>query len=145
MIGDGHLKKNIEDKIKELNIKEYLLMPGPTSNVDDYLAISDIFIACSATENCFSTTILEAMLSKIPCIITKAGMTEKFFVHGQDAYLIEKKNPKALGEGIIKLLEDSKLRKELSQNGLKFLDRYGFRNKIIRDKVMKVFDEVKRT
>ena len=97
MIGDGHLKEGIQDKIKKLNIEKYMIMPGPTSNVDDYLAISDIFIACSATENCFSTTILEAMLSKVPCIITKAGMTEKFFSDEKDAYLVEKKNPELLG------------------------------------------------
>lgn len=144
MIGDGHLKKNIENKIKILNIKKHIIMPGPTSNVDDYLAISDIFIACSATENCFSTTILEAMLSKVPCIITKAGMTEKFFVHGQDAYLVEKKNPELLGLAIADLLKNKKLRKTLLENGLKFLDKYGFRNKIIREKIMKVFNDVRR-
>src|SRR3989344_5508292 len=106
MIGDGHLKEDIENRIEKLNIRKYMIMPGPTSNVDDYLAISDVFIACSATENCFSTTILEAMLSKVPCIITKAGMTEKFFVHKQDACLVEKKNPRLLGELIVNLLKD---------------------------------------
>ena len=142
MVGEGHLKKDIENQIRKLNIEKHIIMPGPSSNVDDYLAVSDIFIACSATENCFSTTILEAMLSKVPCIITKAGMTEKFFVHGQDAYLVEKKNPKQLGESIANLLDNPKLRKKLSENGLKFLDRYGFRNKIIIKKLMKVFDEI---
>jgi glycosyltransferase involved in cell wall biosynthesis len=71
------------------------------------------------------------MLSKVPCIITKAGMTEKFFVHGKDAYLVEKKNPRLLGESIAGLLSDAMLRKKLSENGLKFLERYGFRNRVI--------------
>ena len=119
-------------------------MPGPTSNVDDYLAISDVFIACSATENCFSTTILEAMLSKIPCIITKAGVTENFFIHQKDAYLVEKKNPEMLGEAIANLINNTKLRKKLSENGLKFLERYGFKNKIIREKIMKVLNNVRQ-
>ena len=144
MIGDGHLKEEIKNQIKKLGIEKYMILPGPTAEVDMYLAVSDIFIACSATENCFSTTILEAMLSKVPCIVTKAGMTEKFFVHEKEAYLVEKKNPKELGDSIIKLIENSKLRKKLSQNGLKFLDIYGFRNKVIREKIMEVFDEVKR-
>jgi len=144
MVGDGHLKEDIKNKIKELNIEKHIIMPGPTSNVDDYLAISDIFIACSATENCFSTTILESMLSKVPCMITKAGMTEKFFVDKQDAYLVEKKNPEMLGFAIADLLKNKKLREKLSQNGLKFLDRYGFRNKIIREKIMKVLNDVRQ-
>ena len=144
MVGDGHLKEDIKNKIKELNIEKHIIMPGPTSNVDDYLAISDIFIACSATENCFSTTILESMLSKVPCMITKAGMTEKFFVDKQDAYLVEKKNPEMLGFAIADLLKNKKLREKLSQNGLKFLDRDGFRNKIIREKIMKVLNDVRQ-
>mgnify|MGYP001574676538 CR=1 FL=1 len=145
MIGEGHLKNDIQNKIKTLNIQKHIIMPGPTSNVDDYLAISDIFIACSATENCFSTTILEAMLSKVPCIVTKAGDTDKFFIHKQDAYLVEKRNPKLLGFAIADLLKNKKLRKKLSINGLKFLDRYEFRNKIIIKKLMDVFKEVTKT
>lgn len=144
MVGDGHLKKDIKDKIKELNIEKHIIMPGPTSDVDKFLAVSDIFVACSATENCFSTTILEAMLSKVPCIITKAGMTEKFFVHNQDAHLVGKKNPKALGNAIASLLNNAKLKKRLSENGLKFLDRYGFRNKIIREKIIEVLNNVRQ-
>lgn len=138
MVGDGHLTQAVLEKIRELKIEKHVLIPGPTPDVDDFLAISDIFIACSATENCFSTTILEAMLSKVPCIITKAGTTEKFFVHMQDAYLVEKKNPKALGKAVVYLLENPQLRKNLSQNGLKFLGRYGFRNRAVRNKIITI-------
>lgn len=138
MIGDGHLKEYIENQIEKLNIRKYMIMPGPTADVDNFLAISDVFIACSATENCFSTTILEAMLSKVPCIITKAGMTEKFFSHKQYAYLVEKKNPKSLGESIVELFNDKHLRQKLSKNGLEFLDKYEFRNRAIINKIIKI-------
>lgn len=141
MIGDGHLKDEIENEIIKLGIRKYFIFFGPTTQVDRYLAISDLFIACSATENCFSTTILESMLSKVPCIITKAGITEKFFTHKKYAYLAEKKNPEALGEAIAYLLENEKLRKKLSQNGFEFLEKYGFRNKVIMHKIMKTFNE----
>ena len=138
MIGDGHLKEDIENRIEKLNIRKYMIMPGPTADVDNFLAISDVFIACSATENCFSTTILEAMLSKVPCIITKGGMTEKFFSHKQYAYLVDKKNPKLLGESIVELLNDKNLRQKLSKNGLEFLDKYEFRNQAIINKIIKI-------
>ena len=144
MIGDGHLKNSIESRIKELKIEDYLFLPGATFDVDNFLAISDVFVACSSVENCFSTTILEAMLSKVPCIITKAGDTEKFFVHKQDAYLVEKKNARALGEAIINLVNNLSLRKKFSENGLEFLDRHGFRNKKIREKIMSILTSTKK-
>jgi len=145
MVGDGHLKEDVKKEIKDLGLERYLFLPSTTRHVDEFLAISDIFVACSATENCFSTTILEAMLSKVPCILTKAGMTEKFFVHKQDAYLTEKKNPKALGGAIADLLKKPKLRNNISKNSSKFLERYEFRNKVIRKKIMKTFKDVKKT
>ena len=140
--GDGHLKEEIQERIRELGIGKSIIMPGPSSNVDRYLAVSDAFVACSPVENCFSTTILEAMLSKVPCIITKAGATEKFFVHEKDAFLIEKRSPEMLAKAIAALLKDAKLRKKLSENGLKFLDRHGFRNKVVREKIIKTFKEL---
>lgn len=141
MVGDGHLRKDIEGKIKELGLGKNILFPGPTSDVDKYLAISDAFVACSKVENCFSTTILEAMLSNVPCIITKAGDTEKYFAHNKYAYLVEKQNPKALGEAIAYLLKNTGLRKKLSTNGLVFLEKYGFRKNVIRKKIMNLFNQ----
>lgn len=144
MVGDGHLKSEIESQIKKLGIAKHVILPGPTPDVDDYLAISDVFIACSATENCFSTTILEAMLAKVPCIITKAGMTEKFFTHKEYAYLAEKKNPELLGGAIVNMLKDKNLREGLSKNGLKFLEKYEFRNKTIISKIISTLKRVSK-
>ncbi len=144
MVGDGHLKNDIENEIKKLGIGKHVLLPGPTFEVDKFYSISEVFVACSSTENCFSTTILEAMLSKIPCVITKAGMTEKFFVHKKDAYLVEKKNPRNLADGITYLLKNKKLRKALSKNGMEFLEMNGFRNKVIIKKILKTLNEVQK-
>ena len=72
-------------------------------------------------------------------------MTEKYFVHCRDAYLAEKRNPKALGDAVASLLNNQKLRKKISRNGLKFLDRNGFRNKVAMEKVMEVFENVVRS
>ena len=142
IVGDGHLIDKIKKRVGDLGIKNYTFIAGPRTDVDDFLAISDIFIACSATENCFSTAILEAMLAKVPCIITRAGVTEKYFIHGKDAYLVEKKNPKALGNAITKMLQNQRLRNKISQNSLNFLDRHGFRNRVIIKKIKNTLKEV---
>ena len=146
VLGSGHLKDAVKKRIKEQDISASVIMPEPTSNVDRFLAISDVFVASSPVENCFSTTILEAMLSNVPCIITKAGMTEKYFTHKKYAYLVEKQNPKMLGDSIAYLLKNEGLRKKLSQNGMEFLDKHGFRKKNIIKKIMRIFElAVKKT
>ncbi|MBI2135133.1 glycosyltransferase family 4 protein [Candidatus Woesearchaeota archaeon] len=141
IIGDGHLRGDIANKIKSLKIGKNVILPGPNSEIGKYLSVSDIFVACSKIENCFSTTILEAMLSKVPCIITKAGQTEKYFIHNKYAYLVEKQNPKALGEAIAYLLKNTGVRKKLASNGMDFLEKYRFRKNAIRNKMMGAFNK----
>ena len=142
IVGDGRLREEVRQEIEKLGIGTHVSLEQPTGNVEQYLAVADIFVACSSVENCFSTTILEAMLSKVPCIITKAGMTEKFFVHKQDAYLVQKQNPKELGNAIAGLLKDAKLRQKLAKNGTNFLERYKFRNSMVKDKIVAALKSV---
>ena len=43
ILGDGPLRKEIEEKIKELDLAEEVILLGKISNVQDYLQMSDIF------------------------------------------------------------------------------------------------------
>jgi len=42
------------------------------------------------------------------------------------------------------MLINDKLRKNLSENGMGFLEKNGFRNKVIRKRLMKVFAGVRK-
>lgn len=150
IVGDGHLRKDIDNKIKESGIEQKVILTGNRTDTAFIMQNSDVFVATSYTNHCFSNTILEAMYLKIPCILTDAPMTREVFADKKYALIVKRKNPKSIAEGIIKLIENEDLRNTLSQNGPVFLKRERFlKNKVIKDvdelynKLMKIKNQRK--
>jgi glycosyltransferase involved in cell wall biosynthesis len=128
VVGDGPLRVSIENLSRALEVDEYVIFAGRRKDVNLILAASDIFVALSPVENIWSTTILESMAAGTPCIVTKAGTTERHLMHGETAYLIEKKNPKALAEAILHLLSNKEMCLKLAQNGRRLVqERFDIR------------------
>ena len=140
--GDGHLRKYVEDFVKEADIQEYVHILGDRSDVNNLLSISDIFVATSAVAHCFSATIMEAMYMKIPCLLTNAPFTEQYFTHKKYAYLVPVKNPEKLAEGILYLLKDKKLRERLSKNSHSFLKEIGVDQETIIKQTNELYKKV---
>lgn len=69
LIGDGKLRKQIEDKIISLNIKEKVLLLGKKDNVFEYLNAMDVFVLPSLYEG-FPVTLVEAQANGLPSIVT---------------------------------------------------------------------------
>ncbi|HZX44975.1 MAG TPA: glycosyltransferase family 4 protein [Candidatus Nanoarchaeia archaeon] len=128
LVGDGHLMQEAVRLAEKLKVKEHLFIIGQRHDTHEILKATDIFIAISPLENCFSTTIIESMSLKVPCIITDAGYTKKFFTHRKDCYLVKSRDEKELANAIITLLLEQDLRRKIALNGLKFLDNNKFNN-----------------
>jgi len=76
IIGEGPERKAIEESISRYRLHEEVTLLGSTSEVAQYLAISDIFIHSSKGEGC-SNAILEAMAAGLPVIATDTGGTSE--------------------------------------------------------------------
>ena len=87
---------------------------------------SDIFIGISTVENIWAMTILEAIVTDTPCILTDVGYTSKKFKHLENAYLIPRKDEKRLASAILELLENDELGKGISKNANSLLEKEGF-------------------
>jgi glycosyltransferase involved in cell wall biosynthesis len=74
IIGDGPLRKTIEDKIKQSGLSEKVKLLGRVKNVHEYLRMADYFIHSSRGEG-ISNAILEAMFTGLPVIATSTGGT----------------------------------------------------------------------
>ena len=69
LIGDGNLKKEFSNRIKELGIKEKIIFTGNVSNPQDYLSAIDILLMPSLYEG-FPVSLVEAQCSGLDCIIS---------------------------------------------------------------------------
>jgi len=128
LVGDGGLRPQLEQMIAHLNLHNHVFLTGARNDVNQILAVSDLFVAISPVENIWSTTIIEATHMYVPCILTDAGYTKEIFTHGKNCYLIPPQNPESLASAIITLLGDSVLRQSLVKQALSLHQQHGHNN-----------------
>ena len=75
LIGDGPLKKGIEQEVKELDLNNNVIFTGIKSNVNDYYQVMDVFVLPSLQE-AFPVVAIEAQASGLPCLFSNC-MTDK--------------------------------------------------------------------
>lgn len=84
VIGEGPMRTEIEALINKLNLNDRVHLLGKTSNVPDYLAVSDYMVHSSKGEG-ISNAILEAMYAGLPIIATAVGGTPEIVYSGSSA------------------------------------------------------------
>ncbi len=67
IIGEGSLRKNLEDKAKEMSLSEDVILPGSVNNVEKVLNVFDVFAFPSLFEG-FAVSIIEAQANGLKCI-----------------------------------------------------------------------------
>lgn len=88
ILGDGVIRNELEQKIKDNNLSSVVEFPGFTDNVNEYLINSDIFILPSKDEG-FPMSILEAMRISLPIISTNIAGIPEMLHNGYNGILIE--------------------------------------------------------
>jgi glycosyltransferase involved in cell wall biosynthesis len=116
-IAEEHFEVEIKRLAKEKNINN-IIFTGYKNDIAKILAGLDI-LAFPSHEESFGITLLEAMAMNIPVIASNnAGVTD-VIPSKEYGVLIPPKDSKALADAILKLIEDTELRKKLAANGRK--------------------------
>lgn len=69
LIGEGELLNDIRSMAKNMGLEDYVIIPGPRSDIPDIFSITDVFILPSLFEG-LPVTGIEAQASGIPCIFS---------------------------------------------------------------------------
>ena len=142
IVGDGPLAANVRASVADLGLQHAVHLVGARRDVGRFLTLSKAFVALSPVENAWSMTIAEAMHMRVPCIITRAGQTERLFTHLQDAYLVEPESETELAEAIIYLLSREKKRKHLIQGATALLQKHGKDTESIMQRTLSLYQAV---
>jgi len=96
LVGQGHDEENIQNKIKELNLEDSVIMSGLQINPYPYLANADLFALSSKHEG-LGMVLLEALACETPVIATNSpGGVSDIMQNELEDFLCEA-TPKALG------------------------------------------------
>lgn len=67
LVGEGHLRKEIEDAISRLDLGENVILTGNRTDIDKILSCADLFVLPSLCEG-LGIVLIEAQASGLPCI-----------------------------------------------------------------------------
>ncbi len=142
MIGRGHLKENIEQKIRDLNLSKNIIIREfiPNSELPEIYQNSDIFVLPSLNEG-VPRTILEAMACGIPVVCTE--LPQLVDVVDGCGLLVPVKDSQALAEGILRIISDRDLAQKFGRNGRdKVVENYSWEDTV--KKTVQLYEELIR-
>jgi glycosyltransferase involved in cell wall biosynthesis len=105
IIGNGPLRKQLEEKSEKLGIKKHVIFMGQRKDIPELLMAMDIFVLPSIKEG-LPVTLLEAMAAKRPVIATRVGAIPKVIENKDTGILVEPKDVTGLRDAIMNLLND---------------------------------------
>lgn len=113
-VGEGSERKRIESKIKEYGLKDEVVLLGQRMNPYAYMSKCTVYVQCSSFEG-FGMTIAEAKILGKPVISTNFDVVNDQIEDGLNGLIVEM-TPKALADGIERMLSDESLRNDIASN-----------------------------
>ena len=116
LVGDGELKSQFENQVRESNIVDQVLFAGWQEEVPSILAISDILVLPSLSEG-LPFVVPEAMASGLPVVATRVGGIPEAVIEGETGFLVEPASASGLEQALVRMLDDRNLMRNMGAKG----------------------------
>ena len=143
IVGDGVMRRELEELSRKYEVKGHVKFVG---FVDEnlkplYYKAADVFCLPSIiTSESFGIVNLEAMACGVPVVASKIGGIPDVVKNGKTGILVPPRDPKALAEAIICLLQDENVRRKMGRNARKKAENYSWKR--IAEKYERVYEEL---
>jgi N-acetyl-alpha-D-glucosaminyl L-malate synthase BshA len=127
MVGDGPEKVKAEQLCKELGIEEKVIFFGNSSEIDQILSYSDLFLLPSETES-FGLAALEAMAWSVPVISSNSGGLPEVNFDGISGYLSNVGDVDSMAENALKILTDDATLAKFRESALSVAQKFDIKN-----------------
>jgi glycosyltransferase involved in cell wall biosynthesis len=105
LVGEGPCENKLRDLANGLGISDSVVFLGNRSDIPHILNLFNVFVLPSLREGT-SLSLLEAMASGVPTVVTNVGGNPNIVKDGYNGFLVESKDSEKMAEKIINLLED---------------------------------------
>jgi L-malate glycosyltransferase len=127
MVGDGPEKEKAEQQVRALGLQEKVIFFGNSSEIDQILAYSDLFLLPSETES-FGLAALEAMAWSVPVISSNSGGLPEVNIHGKSGYLSNVGDVNDMSNNAIKIVENDTVLNEFKHRALQVANQFDIKN-----------------
>jgi N-acetyl-alpha-D-glucosaminyl L-malate synthase BshA len=131
MMGDGPERVVAENMVRSLGIEENVRFLGNQENIEEILAISDVFLLPSEHEG-FGLAALEAMSSGAAVVATNVGGLNEVIANGENGFLTDPTDLDSMTDIVSRLLDDERLRAEVGRKGREAVLRSFSKESIVR-------------
>jgi glycosyltransferase involved in cell wall biosynthesis len=122
----GHQKpklmNQLQSQIDEANLQDHFHFLGFCDDTAEFLLQMDLFVLSSSSEG-FSIATIEAMAAKLPAVVTRCGGPEEIITPEKNGLMVDVDNPKALAEGITRLIESPDLCNALVEQAYRHVEK----------------------
>jgi glycosyltransferase involved in cell wall biosynthesis len=130
LAGSGYEK--VEPLVKKFGLEEFVIPLGriPIGTEPQFYCMLDVFCGASIAEG-MSLVYAEASRCGIPVVSTNSTSLPELIKHNETGILVPPRNPKALAEATIKLLENKKLAEKMGKKGAEYTKKFTWENAAI--------------
>lgn len=117
LAGDGPLREEIEQRIRDLKLEDAVILAGFSQEVSREFQLSDIVVLPSETEG-LSNALIKAMALGKPIVACRVGGNPEVVTDGETGLLVESHQPAAFAEAMASLAKDPAIRQRMGQAGV---------------------------
>lgn len=142
LVGDGILREQFEQQIRELDLAEYFILTGlvPPEKIPEIINASDIVVHTSEWEG-LARVLPQGLISGKPVISYDIDGAREVVIPGETGYLLPVEEIAGLTDAICELSESVTLRERLGSNGReRFTDI--FRHQTMTAQIRDVYQQV---
>lgn len=137
MLGEGALRKNVEQKVNALGLSAHITMPGNVENVPEYLKEANMYVH-SATYEPFGLVLIEAMAAGLPVVSLDGGGNRDIIDNGKNGYLISEQNVEKFANTILTLADNENTYEQMSRYSVEFAQKFDIKNYV--DKLIELYN-----
>lgn len=116
LVGAGPLREQIENRVRELEIEDSVILAGEAANVPDWLRSADAFVLASKNEG-MSNTVLEALACGLPCVVTAVSGMQQLVGASGAGLIVPVGDPAALAQALVRIQADPEEREAMRRRG----------------------------
>ena len=126
-VGDGPERGGAEELCRKLNMCDDVHFVGKQEQMEDILAIADLFLLTSQYES-FGLAALEAMAAGVPVVSTNAGGLPEIMVQGVTGYMGNIGDIQTMSQQAIDILQFDERLNEFKKNAAQHAKRFDIHN-----------------
>lgn len=114
IVGDGEERAKLESIAGERGISDKVFFLGFQRNIAEILSIFDIFVLSSIREGT-SVTLIEAMASGLPVVVTDVGGNGELIKDGVNGFVVPVRGINEMKQALLRLIENRQMAQDMGK------------------------------